>query len=324
MGVCMLLSAQASVAQQARTRTLTYDPEHKSWEELPPPPPGTPEGDVYAIRVQISHEDFKPALSAIKAFAKRHGESTAVWPEVLIAKAAALIGRREYGDAHDVLQEFLSKYGGTALTTEALRLEFIVAEAFLGGAKRKVWVFRLLSGEDLGLRILDEISTDYPESELAELATKTKADYFFRVGEHSLAQLEYATLQRDHPESRYQPYALRRLAESALAGFAGVDYDEAALVDAGARYDEYRARYPSRADREGVGLILDRIQETRAEKDYSIGAYYERTEHLGSAIFYYGRVCDNWPETIAATKAAERLELLGASGSIGVNGASDR
>jgi outer membrane protein assembly factor BamD (BamD/ComL family) len=274
--------------------------------------------------VRISHEEFKPALSAIKDFSKRHGEPAAVLPEVLLAKAEALIGQHEYGDAHLVLQEFLSKYGGTALTTEALRLEFIIAEAFLGGAKRKVFGFRLLSGEDLGLRILDEICTDYPETELAELATKTKADYLFRIGEHGLAQLEYANLQRDFPQSRYQPYALRRSAESSLAGFAGVDYDEAALVDAGARYDEYRVRYPSRANREGVGLILDKIQETRAEKEYTIGAYYERTKHLGSAIFYYRWVCDNWPETIAATKAAERLELLGASGSIGVNGASDR
>jgi outer membrane protein assembly factor BamD (BamD/ComL family) len=322
--VVVLLAARIATADQPRARTLTYDPDRKAWTEVPPPPPGTPEGDLHAIRLQIGRDQFKPSLKAIKAFTKRYGESVAVWPQVLVVKARALIGLREYDKAHKVLQAFLSEYAGIELTSEALQLEFIIAEAYLGGAKRKLWGLRLLSGEDMGLRILDEIAADYPETELAELATKTKADYLFRIGEHGLAQLEYTHLQREYPQSRYQPYAHRRSAEAALASFAGVFYDEAALVEAAERYEEYRIRYPSRASREGVDLILDRIRETRSEKDFLIGAYYERTEHLGSAVFYYRWVLDQWPDTLAAAKAAERLELLGAARSIGSSEASDR
>jgi len=49
----------------------------------------------------------------------------------------------------------------------------------------------------------------------------------------------------------------------------------------------------------------------RAEKDFLIGQYYDRTDHPGSAIFYYQGVRNGYPETIAAAKAALRLELLG-------------
>lgn len=324
LGLWMLLGANAAVALQPRTRTLTYDPDRKAWAELPPPPPGTPEGDLHAIKVRIREEDYGSALSAIKEFFKRYGESGPFQPEVLIAKAEALIGRDDYDKAHLVLQEFLGGFGGMALTSEALRLEFVIAEAYLSGVKRKVWGIRLFSGEDIAFRILDEIATDYPDSRLAELATKTKADYLFRTGEHALAELEYARLLRDYPQSRYHPFALRRSAESALASFAGVDYDDAALIEAEERYYEYRLRYAAQADREGVGLILDGIREARAEKDFSTGAYYERTGHLSSAIFYYRFVRDNWPNTIATTKATERLELLGALGPVGVREASDR
>jgi outer membrane protein assembly factor BamD (BamD/ComL family) len=199
-----------------------------------------------------------------------------------------------------------------ALTSEALRLEFVIAETYFTGVKRKVWGIFRASGEDMANQILDEISAEYPESRLGELAVKAKADHLFKTGEHALAEIEYARLLRDYPRSRYHQFALGRSAESALASFAGVEYDEAALIEAEERFNDYRVRYRAAADRDGVGLILDGIRQRRAEKEFLIGQYYERTDHLGSAIFYYQAVRRNWPESIAASKAASRLELLGA------------
>ena len=82
-------------------------------------------------------------------------------------------------------------------------------------------------------------------------------------------------------------------------------------MEAEERYNDYRLRYRLQADRDGVGLILDGIYEMRGEKDFLIGQYYERTDHLGSAIFYYQGVRKGFPKTIAATKATSRLELMG-------------
>lgn len=307
-----MVTAQTVVgAQQPRLRTLTYEPQRKEWIEQPPPPAGTAEGDLYAIKVQIYEERFRKALAAINRFVNKYGKADAAYPEALIAKAEALIGLKDYAKAHEVLQAYLGEFGGMTLTAEALRLEFIIAEAYLSGVKRKVWVIFRVSGEDLGYQILDEISADHPESPLAELAVKTKADHLFKVGEPALAELEYARVLKDHPRSRYHQFSLGRSAESALASFAGVEYDEAALVEAEERYNDYRLRYRLQADREGVGLILDSIREMRGEKDFLIGQYYERTDHPGSAIYYYQGVRKGFPETIAAVKATLRLELLG-------------
>ncbi len=298
-------------AQQPRLRTLVYEPKQKEWVEQPPPPEGTAEGDLYAVRVQIKDEKYRKALSAINKLVKKYGERDATYPELLICKAEALVGLREYDKAHVVLQAYLGEFGGMTLTAEALRLEFVIAETFLTGVKRKAWVIFRVSGEDLAYQILDEISADHADSPLAELAIKTKADHLFKVGDHALAELEYARLLKDYPRSRYQQFSLGRSAESALASFAGVEYDEAALVEAEERYNDYRLRYRPQADREGVGLILDSIREMRAEKDFLIGQYYDRTDHPGSAIFYYQGVRKSLPETIAAAKATLRLELLG-------------
>jgi len=301
----------AGAQQQPRIRTLTYEPKQKEWVEQAPPLAGTAEGDLYAIKLQIHDGHYRGALSDLKKFVKKYGKSDATYPEALIAEAEALIGLKKYDKAHKVLQAFLGEFAGMSLTAEALRLEFVIAEAYLSGVKRKVWLVFRLSGEDLAYQILDEISSDHPESPLAELAVKAKADHLFKVGEHALAELEYARLLKDYPRSRYHQFALGRSAESALASFAGVEYDEAALVEAEERYNDFRMRYRSQADRDGVGLILDSIHEMRAEKDFIIGQYYERTDHPGSAVFYYQGVRKGFPGTIAAAKATSRLEMLG-------------
>ncbi len=307
-----VIAVVPTAGQPVRTRSLTYDSDRKEWLESPPPaPPGTPEGDLHHIRVQIKDGKYRKALSAVKKFINTYGQSHPDYPSALIAKAEAMIGGREYDEAHKVLQLFLSEFAGMQLTTEALRLEFVVAEAYLGGAKRKLLGLRLLSGKDVAYRILDEISTDYTKSEYAELAIKTKADHLFNEGDHALAEMEYERLLKEHPRSRYQEFALSRSAMAAMAGFGGVDYDEAALIEAQDRFEEYRLRYPVSARRDRVETVLESIRELRADKDFLIGQYYERTEHPGSAIFYYELVRGDWPDTIAQIKATERLELLG-------------
>jgi len=309
----LVLAARAADAQQPRTRTLTYAPDSKDWVEEAPPPRGTSAGDLHAIRVLVKDGRYRTALKAVKRFIKDYGAADPCYPQLLIAQAEALVARRDYDKAHKVLQAFLSEFGGMALTSEALRLEFVIAEAFLSGVKRKLWGIRLLSGRDVALEILDEIAADYPESALAELALKAKADYFFEQGDHALAELEYGRTLREYPQSRYHRFCLRRSADSALASFAGIHYDATALAEAADRYREYRLRYPEAPDLADVERVLTTIPDLQAEKDYAISEYYERTGHLGSAVYYYRLVCKNWPETIAAAKAARRLELLGAS-----------
>jgi outer membrane protein assembly factor BamD (BamD/ComL family) len=306
------IMVSAALAQPTRTRRLDYDADRRTWQELPPPPPGTAAGDLHIVQSQVKSEKYRRAITSADAWMKEFGPNDALYPDLLVAKAAALVGRREFDKAHKVLEEFFSRYEGVAATEEALRLRFVVAEAYLSGVKRRFLGIPMLSGLDRAYESLDAISTDYPESPLAEAAVKTKADHLYATGEHALAELEYGRMLREFPASRYHPQTLRRSADAALASFAGVEFDGAALTEAEERYNEYTTRYRAASENEGVGLILESIRERRAEKDYLIGAYYEKTGHPASAIFYYQEVRRNWPDSVAGGKAAVRLELLGA------------
>lgn len=310
LGIAVSLGGQGADAQEMRRRTLTYDLENKKWDEAPPPTPGTAKAELFEMKENIKKGEYKFALQAVQPFVTEFGKTHQLYPNILIAKAEALIGQEEYDKAYETTQEFLNEFSGIALSAEALRLEFLIAEAYLGGAKRKVWGMKLFSGEDLAMEILDELSTDYPNSRIAELAYKTKADHMFATGDHALAEIEYGRLLQEYPQSRYHQYALRRSADAALASFGGVEYDEAALIEADERYNDYRMTYPGDSEVEGVGLILDGIREKQAEKQYRIAQYYERTGHLSSAVYYYRLVEKEWADTLGASKASVRLEIL--------------
>lgn len=307
-----LASAGVTADAKPRLRKLTYDVNHKEWVEDSSPLPGTPEADLHQLRRTLADKKYRQADSQATKLIKKLGENHSLYPDLLIARAEAQIGRRRLGKAHLTLLEFLNRFSGSTLTADALRLEFVIAESYLQGEKRRWRGIPLFSGKDDAIEILDEISINYPDSRLAELAIKTTADHMFDEGDHSIAELEYARLLREYPQSRYAKFAMRRIADAALASFGGIPYDEAALVEAEERYEDYRRQYPATADQEGVGTILESIRVARSEKDFAIGAYYDRTGHYGSAIYCYRLVYRDWPETIAAGKAAERLRLLGA------------
>ncbi len=306
-----IMATSPVLAGPPRARTLQMD-DKGQWIERPAPAPGTPAGDIHTIQQQLRDKNPRKALSAVKAFIKKYGQSHPQYPQVMITHAEALIGLHKFDKAHELLQQFLNQYTGSQLTDEALRLEFIIAEAYLSGTKRKLFGLRLLSGTDTAEQILDTIAIDYPQSRYAQYAVKVKAEYLFRKGEFLLAEMEYSQLIKDFPNGQYHELATKRSAEAALAGFRGIEYDDAALIEARERFRDFQARYPLQAQRDHVDGILDGIELKRAEKEYNIGTYYERTNHIASAIFYYRSVIAHWPDTLAAQKAKARLDLYDA------------
>ncbi len=310
--VCLILLAPA-YAQSNRSRTLKYEANTGKWREEPPPPIGTPDGDLYALRLDVREGEYRRALSKVEQWEERYTEADPRYAELMLAKAQARIGLRDFYKAHELLLGFLNAYYDAELTREALRLEMHIAETYLTGIKRKWLGMRILDAEDIAFAILDDISINYPETEYAPAAIKTKADYLFKGGEYELAQIEYERLLRNYPANRYHRFALRRSADAALATYAGIDYDNSPILESEERFEEYRFRYPNEASREGVGLIVESIRVQRAEKEFETGQYYERTDHLRSAIYYYKLTVENWPDTRAAILAGERLALLGAA-----------
>lgn len=305
-------AAAEPVRKDRFVETWTFDPKTGAWIEQPPPEPGTENGDLDLARQALAREEYKNAAQLAQAWIKTYGGSAERYPEALYVSATAQFELGDYRAAHDAYKALLNDFPGSTYAEQALSAEFRLAEQYLAGQKRKAWGGLLrIRDYDEGIKIMDDIIANHSGTELAELAIKTKADYYYTQGDFELAQDEYARLARDYSRGRYEPYALLRSAESALASFAGVKFDDAGLIEAEERFRQFDQRYPQIAEAKQVPVILDQIRTTRAQKEYETASFYERTHKKSAAVFYYHSTIKNWPGTTWSAQAEARLAKLG-------------
>ncbi|MBN2561415.1 MAG: outer membrane protein assembly factor BamD [Phycisphaerae bacterium] len=299
---------------------LEFDAATGQWVPIAPPIPGTDAGELAMARSLLARGEYKKARKAFKDWFKAYPESPN-WPEALFYAAETEVmaedSKPKKGDlikAYEWLEELLEDWPGTELADRAIRKEMIIAEMLLfKDRKQRVWRGLLwLSGKEEALQMLDRIIDDWArDTPVAEQALRLKGDYHYINGEFDEAELAYARLARDFPRGRYHKIAMLRSGESAFARFPGVEFDDADLLEAEVYFTDFQGRYPRDAAESGVPQRLNRIRESRAHKEYTIGRYYERTREVDAATYYYRLVEQNWPATTWAAEARNRLVALG-------------
>ncbi len=307
---------------RTRAEQMEYDPQTGQWREIPPPVPGTPEGDLAIARrlladasdyltsgqPSLAKKAFHQARSSLTKWLKDYGSGHALSRAASLSLAAAEVGCGRYYEAHLILKDLIAEVGTDEVTQQAAAMDFLVAERFLSGTKRWWLGFIPLPEQDLGVEMLDKIGGDFPGTSIGENALKTKADYYYDGGEFDLAEDEYGRLIQEYPRSRYLLLSSFRRAQSAMAQFPGTKYDEAPLVESEERFLQFRQQFPDAAEQQQVNVILEEIRSTRAQKEFEIGQYYARVHRPGASRFYYRSVMENWPGTLAATRAEHELQ----------------
>lgn len=306
------LPAAADQPTGDRAEQMEFDPNTGKWVEIEPPEPGTPEGDLAIARRHLADGDSSKSRRALKKWFKVHGDDHALARDAWLQVAATRLAERKYYAAHKIVSSIAAEFGTDDTTIQAIEMDFVIAEVFLSGTKRK-WVgMRIAPAQDLGIAILDNIVANYADTGLAQKALKTKADYYYGRGDFDLAEDEYTQLVFMFPRSQWLLEATLRRAQATLAQYGGTKFDDAALIEAEERFLMFRDSFPQAVGTHDVDLTLEDIRNTRADKEYSIAEYYQRVGQDEAAVFYFRSVMDNWPGTVAATRAQV---ALGESGS---------
>lgn len=292
---------------------LTYDLQKQEWVPDRAPEPGTADGDLALVRSALARSEEKQAAKQLDEWMETYSDDSARLPEAVFLRGRADFELGNWMRAHRRYQEVLNRWPGSEWAEQALRGEFIIAEGFLSGRKRKFLGVRMFKAHEEALDILDDIMLNHPSSALAERAHRVKAEFYFRRGEFELAEDAYAQLARDYPAGEHVRDAMLQSAHAALAGFPGVQFDDSSLIEAEERFLEFRRAFPHHAEGEQIGVILDSIQGKRAEKDFRIGEYYERVGRLQAAVHYYRLVSRGWPDTTWASRSRARLAFVGVS-----------
>lgn len=282
----------------------------KEWVSPKPADPGTPQGDLAILRKMVDDGQNKRVENMVEEFLVTHGESPAC-EEAMNLAGQSLINRGRYWDAYKWYERQVSTYPNGAFFERALDREYLIADAFVNGRKRRAMkIFRVSADLD-GVDMLMRIAAHAPGTPIAERALLRVADFHFSRAEYPEAIHCYEDFVKSHPLSGHRKYAMLQIARSYLLSYRGVKWDSTPLLDARKRYQLFAQAYPREARKENVEGILEEIRLSLAQKVYATGRFYERTKHPRAAAFYYRKTIRDYPDTHWANSAKGRLDMLG-------------
>ena len=219
--------------------------------------------------------------------------------------------KSDYDKAFTAFEDLLNKYSGTDLFDAALGRETEMAQDYLAGKKHKVMGLFWATAEDEACTMLEKIFQRDPRGVRGKKALLTLADYHFRTGHFGEAEDEYQRLASHYPRDPEVAQYKLLAAQSALARFHSTRNDSRPLSEAEQRFRQLRDDNPNLARKEQVDQVLQGIAERKAEKDYQTAEFFKKTHKDKGAVFYYRAIIKDYPQTVWAQRAHERLAAMG-------------
>ncbi len=225
-----------------------------------------------------------------------------------------------YAKAMVKFEKLLKDYPRSEFADPAMEREFEIGKAYLAGRKKTVLgLFRIrgyAEGVEIMERLSDRMGLDDPNS-IGLKAAVAVAEHYEAREKYIEAYLKWSEIASYWEMGPVGKQALYRMAEDNFLAYNQPPEKRQPLLDASklttarAYYERFALRYPEDAKERDVAAKIKRIDEQMAYKQYTIGRYYQRTDEIEAAGFYYDMVMENWPQTEAARMAKDaRQELI--------------
>lgn len=250
----------------------------------------------------------KKACKILVRWIPRH-ENHPHMDEALWLKAQTYLDRKKYYHAGETYEKLLKDHSASNHFSEVLARQVDIAERFLKGHKRRVmWIFKIPATTD-AIEMLDKVSQRWPGSPLAARAIMMQADFFYGKKRYDEAQQTYQLIADHYQTSEHYRRALWQNAQATFEQFTGAEYDSTPLQEAKIRYTLCRGRLPDDVEETRIDQRLTEIEELLAQKEVTIGDYYQRTEKHQQAGYSWRYVMDRWPDSFWAKQAQRRLKF---------------
>ncbi len=222
-------------------------------------------------------------------------------------EAEMLFAKGKFSKAAKSYNKLLTEYPESKLYEAALDRQFSIATAFLAGRKRPILKIFKMRAYSEGARIMGNISDRAGDAPIAIKAAVSVVKSLERRGKFNDAYFEWSQISSRWPTGQTGKDALLGMARCKHAAYKGPKYNASELISAKSYYENFKLRYPKDAKEIGVDKILKQITEQQAEKQFSIGQYYQKVGDKQSANLYYQMVLNNWPESTAAEKTKQEI-----------------
>jgi outer membrane protein assembly factor BamD (BamD/ComL family) len=163
-------------------------------------------------------------------------------------------------------------------------------------------------------RVLHRIRIDDPSGKLADDATLALGKAFMKARQHYDAADTFEDLRNNYPASEHQFTAHMLELEARLNGYQGKDYDDTPLRKADELMKQIVRLFPQESGEQLEYLEQQAalIQNQIAERDYTMGQYFENRGENRAAGIYYRKIANKYDNTELGETINQQIEKVAA------------
>lgn len=204
----------------------------------------------------------------------------------------------DYKRALKAYDKVLEKYPGTKRTEEILRRKY------------QVGIAQMDTNEQAAIRVFEKIIERHHLGPLAPDAQVKIADCYFKLGQYEEALDAYEKFLENYPKNEWVPYVQYQIPLTKVYHEKQQERNYGLLISAREGFEEYVVSNPRGIHVEDAKRMIEEIRIIEAEREFNIGEFYLRVKKPASAAMYFEYVRGDFPGTIWAERANERLEFL--------------
>lgn len=212
-------------------------------------------------------------------------------------------------EAYQAYQKVIEKYPFSERIQEIIEREYKIGERFVDGEKRKALGMNL-PVDNPAIEIFSKIVENSSYGPLASAAQYKLGLVLKGLLRYYEAEEAFNKVISSYPDSEWVGPAKFQLASCRQAVSRGPDYDQGAALEAKDKFEEFVQEHPDAVLSRDAEKNIAELKEKEAEANFNTARFYEKQKAAEAAKIYYQDVIDNYPQSIWAAKAIERLQLM--------------
>ncbi|KKO18023.1 MAG: hypothetical protein DCC43_06355 [Candidatus Brocadia sp.] len=250
----------------------------------------------YALSLLVEQK-YTVAIKEFELIIRDAGDSEyAEVSQINIGRAYYL--NNDFKRALKAYEKVLEKYPGTKRTVEILKREY------------QVGVTQMETDEQAAISVFERIIEKHPLGPIAPDAQVKIADCYFKLELYEEALDAYEKFLENYPKSEWVPYVQYQIPLSKVYHEKQQERNYGLLISAREGFEEFLVSHPHDIHAEDAKKMIQEIRIIEAEREYNIGEFYLRQKKPASAAMYFGYVTADFPDTVWAERANEKIEFL--------------
>ncbi|NDC62862.1 MAG: hypothetical protein EBZ59_02500 [Planctomycetia bacterium] len=229
----------------------------------------------------------------------------------------------KYPKAEDCYDELVKKYANTRHLDRIAQRQFLIAKYWIAlDEEFHYWTIvpnvadrsrPLFDTRGRAIKAFDHVRINDPRGPLADDSVMAQANAHFVERQWIDADYFYTLLRNEYPDSDFLLQAHLLGLQSKLRAYQGAGYEGGILDEAEVLADQTLVQFPDKLGKDDE----ERLVRTRAEiaaqqalRHWKRAEFYAKGKHYTSARIYYALIARDYPKTMLAQQARDRLGAI--------------